>query len=676
MARTLSKSRFKEALECLTKLYYTGKKNEYADTQLDNPFLEALAKGGFQVGELAKYYFSDNPVADDITINTLIHEEALAETQRRLAMPGKVVIAEAAFKFQNLFIRADIVVKENNTLYLYEVKAKSVDEENEEPESFLTKKGDRVNSDWAPYVYDLAFQKYVMAHCEFSSNYNIKAHLMLADKDATASIDGLNQMFKILKQADGGYRVDVPNGLHRNLLGNEILKMINLDDVIGKIWNEFPVPTDITENISFVDFVNRASNLYEADERSFTAIGKKCKTCRYVKKEENNDLKSGFLECWKNHTQYSDELLAKPLVTELWGGKAGPVSFTQKLIDNTIYLLENTREDLITPRNPGDPQIGLLPFERRIMQVRKVRENDSSSYFNAEGLAAEMELWTYPLHFIDFETSMVALPFHQGLKPYQGIAFQFSHHVMHQDGTVEHKGQFLATEPGVYPNYDFVRALKHELENDQGTIFRYHNHENSYLNMIATQLETNPDAPADAATLIEFIRKITRRKVNKNYVYGDRDMVDLYELVMQYYYSPNAKGSNSLKQILPAIIKDSVYLREKYGTNRTYGKELAVKSLNFDDHVWIDVAKNLDPYKTLPPVFDDYNRETLDELIKDFDEVGDGGAALTAYNYLQYADVPQDQRARIADALLRYCELDTLAMVMIGESWREMIINK
>ena len=673
MSRYLTKSRFKEALECMTKLYYTKKKDEYADTQLENPFLEALAKGGFQVGELAKYYFSDNPIADDITINTLNHEEALAETQRKLAMPGKVVIAEAAFKFQNLFIRADIVVKENNTLHLYEVKAKSVDEKNEEPESFLTKKGDKVHSDWAPYVYDLAFQKYVMTQCEFSNNYHIKAHLMLADKDATASLDGLNQMFKIIKQADGGYRVVVPNGLHRNLLGNEILKTINLDDVIGKIWNEFSVPTDIEENISFVDFVNLASNLYEADERSFTAIGKKCKTCRYVNKEENNDLKSGFLECWKNHTQYSDELLAKPLVTELWGGKPGPVSITQKLIDNNIYLLEDTREDLITPKNPGDPQIGLLPFERTIMQVKKVRENDSSSYFNAEGLAAEMELWTYPLHFIDFETSMVVLPFHQGLKPYQGIAFQFSHHVMHQDGTVEHKGQFLATEPGVYPNYDFVRALKHELENDQGTIFRYHNHENNYLNMIATQLENNPDAPADAATLIEFIRKITRRKVNKNYVYGERDMVDLYKLVIQYYYSPNAKGSNSLKQILPAIIKDSVYLMEKYGTKGTYGKELAVKSLNFDDHVWIDVAKNLDPYKTLPPVFDDYNRETLDELIKDFDVVGDGGAALTAYNYLQYADVPQDQRARIADALLRYCELDTLAMVMIVEGWREMI---
>jgi hypothetical protein len=36
-------------------------------------------------------------------------------------------------------------------------------------------------------------------------------------------------------------------------------------------------------------------------------------------------------------------------------------------------------------------------------------------------------------------------------------------------------------------------------------------------------------------------------------------------------------------------------------------------------------------------------------------------------------EVPEEQRRRIADALLRYCELDTLAMVMIVEGWREMI---
>ena len=53
----LTKSRFKLATECPTKLFYTGKQ-EYANTSLDNPFLEALADGGYQVGELAKHYFA------------------------------------------------------------------------------------------------------------------------------------------------------------------------------------------------------------------------------------------------------------------------------------------------------------------------------------------------------------------------------------------------------------------------------------------------------------------------------------------------------------------------------------------------------------------------------------------------------------------------------------------
>jgi len=670
MSRYLTKSRFKEALECVTKLYYTKKKEEYANTQLADPFLEALAKGGFQVGELAKYYFADDPVAENITITTLDYEDAIAETKKRLSQPGRVVIAEAAFKFENLFIRADIVVKENDTLHLYEVKAKSASDENEDTDTFLSKKGDKVKSEWVPYIYDLAFQKYVMAHCAFSRKYKIKAHLTMANKDAAASIDGLNQNFKITKKDDGGYKVVVPNGLTRNQLGTKILKNINLDEVIEKVWRDFAVPTDIADHMSFVDFVEYASGIYSRNEQVYTGIGKKCKTCQYINKKDDNGLKSGFHECWKNHTRYSDELLAKPLVTELWGGKAGNQSLTQKLIDKGIYLLEKTKKENFATSGSPKPEPGLTPLDRRMIQVEKVINNDLASYFDKEGLVDAMKSWSYPLHFIDFETSMVALPFHQGLKPYQGIAFQFSHHVMHQDGRVEHKGQFLATDPGVYPNYEFIRALKLELETDKGTIFRYHNHENSYLNMIAKQLKNNPDAPEDAADLIAFIRNITQWKENGEDVCGPRNMVDLYDLVLRYYYSPYAKGSNSLKQILPAIIKDSTFLRNKYGTTGMYGKELAIQSLNFDDHVWIDSGKNDDPYKTLPPVFEEYDRNTLDELIKDFDEVGDGGAALTAYNYLQFAEVPEQQRTHIANALLRYCELDTLAMVMIVEGWR------
>ena len=57
-------------------------------------------------------------------------------------------------------------------------------------------------------------------------------------------------------------------------------------------------------------------------------------------------------------------------------------------------------------------------------------------------------------------------------------------------------------------------------------------------------------------------------------------------------------------------------------------------------------------------------------IIQDID-IAQGGAAATAYARLQLEDLSEDDRARIEKALLRYCELDTMAMVMIVEAWRE-----
>ena len=51
--KPLTKSRFRLGLECPNKLFFTGKK-EYASKKIDDPFLEALAKGGYQVEALAR----------------------------------------------------------------------------------------------------------------------------------------------------------------------------------------------------------------------------------------------------------------------------------------------------------------------------------------------------------------------------------------------------------------------------------------------------------------------------------------------------------------------------------------------------------------------------------------------------------------------------------------------
>jgi predicted nucleotidyltransferase len=61
------------------------------------------------------------------------------------------------------------------------------------------------------------------------------------------------------------------------------------------------------------------------------------------------------------------------------------------------------------------------------------------------------------------------------------------------------------------------------------------------------------------------------------------------------------------------------------------------------------------------------------ESIMDAEEqdIADGGAATSAYSRLQFESLDSNNRALINDALLRYCELDTLAMVMIVEAWRD-----
>lgn len=54
--RYLTKSRFKLALDCPTKLYYT-RKPEYENQSESDTFLQALAQGGFQVKEITTQLF-------------------------------------------------------------------------------------------------------------------------------------------------------------------------------------------------------------------------------------------------------------------------------------------------------------------------------------------------------------------------------------------------------------------------------------------------------------------------------------------------------------------------------------------------------------------------------------------------------------------------------------------
>ncbi len=266
---------------------------------------------------------------------------------------------------------------------------------------------------------------------------------------------------------------------------------------------------------------------------------------------------------------------------------------------------------------------------------------------------------------------MAAIPFNKGRRPYEQMAFQFSHHIVEKNGKISHADEFINLEKGKFPNFDFLRALKKSLTKDDGSIFRYAAHENTVLCQIRDQILNSEIEIPDSAELLEFIETITKSSgSSKKSWTGKRNMIDMCELVKKYFYHPLTNGSNSIKKVLPAILNESKYLQEKY-SQPIYGSS-SIQSRNFKDWIWIEkdrYGKVIDPYKRLPPVFSDLDLETMDSLITD-GSIADGGAAMTAYARMQFSEMSDDEVNRVSKALLQYCELDTFAMVLIFQYWQ------
>ena len=650
----LTKSRFILATECPTKLFYTGK-DEYANQNLDDSFLLALADGGFQVGELAKCYF---PGGHDI--KTFDYENSLVKTNELLQLDN-VTIYEAAIATDNLFIRADILVKNGNNLNLYEVKAKSFDPNEEDP--FVNKNG-TIKSNWKHYLYDVAFQKYVINQA--LPQYYVSAYLMMADKSSMCPTEGLNQKFRLVKDQNGRKSVSVSKSLTEEDLNPPILCKINVDNECEQIYAGTDGSSD--QALNFKQRVDMFAEYYVSDTKILSPISTNCADCEFytTKTDELAELKSGKKECWKKQLKWEDKDFDSPTVLDVWNFRK-----KAKLIEANRFKMSDITEEDVAPK--PDKKSGLSASERQWLQIEKYKTGDNTLWIDRDSILHEMNRWTFPLHFIDFETTMVAIPFNAGRRPYEGIAFQFSHHVVHEDGTIGHHGEYLNTKLGSFPNYDFLRELKAQLENDSGSIFRYSNHENTFLNMIYSQLQNDQMVIEDRTELCEFIRSISRSvKDSVEQWVGDRNMVDMWEIVKRYYYDPATNGSNSIKQVLPAILNSSKYLNEKY-SQPIYGASNGIKSLNFIDWQWIrfESGKVIDPYKLLPKMFQDISDKDMC-ILSDDEKLLDGGAAMTAYARMQFEEMTDYEREEIRRALLKYCELDTMAMVMIYEGWKDL----
>lgn len=155
--KPLTKSRFKIAVECPTKVYYSLDRR-YVNAKDEDEFLQALADGGFQVGELARLmYAAEDPAAVEITSRE--ETEQLRQT-RELLERGEATIFEGTIRHVDLLARVDVLRKRGSVVDLIEVKSTSYDPHRDD-HTFRGKRGD-IRSSWLPYLQDVAFQTWVM----------------------------------------------------------------------------------------------------------------------------------------------------------------------------------------------------------------------------------------------------------------------------------------------------------------------------------------------------------------------------------------------------------------------------------------------------------------------------------------------------------------------------------
>ena len=684
MPKYFTKSAFTMSLECPRRLYYAYDKDVYANQDVDDEFLKSLAEGGFQVGEFAKLCYGIGPAN---TVKPLETGDAIRQTKELLSQDN-VNIAEAAFLKDNMFVRADIIEKKGDVINLIEVKAKSW---NPLEDTFVSKNGKSTNKAIRPYLYDVAFQKYVLVQALKEmfpeKNFKVNAFLMLADKSRNATVNGLNQLFKIKTDSKGKSYVEAAANAAEVIsnipVADRVVRPFDVDDICERIiagdYAEQQDPEFMLGG-GFVKHIEIMSNDYCNHIKTDCVIGSKCFACPFHRKtDESSDKHDGYCECWIEKAGFDPSATTRPLIKEMSGQYIG--TKRDDYVKEKKYFMEDlTDGDL--KRHSDKSHEGLDHYERKWLHIGVATGNEEvlkdyrgkmtgDTYLDIAGLKNEMKNWEFPLHFIDFETSAVALPFYDKMRPYGQIAFQFSHHRVdkNSDGTytVTHAGQFINTTPGHFPNFDFIRALKAELDKDNGTIFRYSNHENTILREIHRQLDARNEP--DKKELQNFIDSITHYEEEIVKFAGIRDMVDLADVVLKYYFHPIMGGSYSIKVVLPSVLNSSGFIQSKY-SQPIYGtSEMPSQNLS-EGKVWIaygDDGKVKNPYKLLPPIASYFGIDAdLNELeLKETESVANGGAALAAYAKMQFSDEAMSEA--LVNALLTYCELDTLAMVFIWE---------
>lgn len=150
-------------------------------------------------------------------------------------------------------------------------------------------------------------------------------------------------------------------------------------------------------------------------------------------------------------------------------------------------------------------------------------------------LGEELRQLPFPRAYLDFETIMFAVPRWPGMRPYQQAPFQWSLHIEHDDGRLDHR-EFLDLS-GDCPIRPLTETLVDAVPNTGPVVVYNKGFESTVLQLLANLV---PD-------LADQLRSIRAR------------LYDLLPLFREHYYHPDMHGSWSLKKVLPTLGTDVDY---------------------------------------------------------------------------------------------------------------------
>ena len=201
-----------------------------------------------------------------------------------------------------------------------------------------------------------------------------------------------------------------------------------------------------------------------------------------------------------------------------------------------------------------------LPYDHKLSasQAHQVQsERDGSVIINKKALRSFTNQLEYPLYFLDFETTQMAVPEFEVQRPYQQIPFQYSLHIQNSKNTdVLHK-DFLGESEKLDPRIEFINSLIRDCGN-HGSILVYNiGFEKSILKQLSK------DFPQYEVQLNGIIDRLVDLMVP----FKNKD-----------YYKPEMKGSYSIKSVLPALCPDLSYdeldIKEGGTASRVFGQML------------------------------------------------------------------------------------------------------